>query len=278
MRIFKIMALAMLCMAYACNENTDFQLPEGDPEVPAFSYTDLADGTNTFVFKNESQNALGIVWDFGSEARPSTSTLDEVLVQFPTKGTYVVTLHLADANGTGTNFKRETIVIAEDAELGCDGTLSNFTNECMIGCWQFAGDPDVVKVGPTPLNGEWFTSNGLEPTQNDDIWCFDGEGFLLDYQNQGSSFSSCQGFVEDTNYPVASPSESTWQFIPAGGIQGTDRIILDNPIAWWGTEDSGPFYDIFEIDGDIMTVVTPIEPCDGSESPGFFTYTMVRVQ
>ena len=118
-------------------------------------------------------------------------------------------------------------------------------------------------MGPIPYSGEWYTSPDITPAQADDRWCFKEDGTFI-YDNAGASFSSCQGYVEDPNYPI--PPVNNWTLGEGKGIDNLDRLNLDG--IWMGVEDSGPTYDMIEVTGNKMMLLTPIRPCDGSPSNG----------
>lgn len=270
-------ALISVLLLFQCENPDDYQLQGEIPEAPEFSLEPLNDETNRFVVTDLSVGNINRLWEFGADARPKTSTLVSDTVQYPKLGSYTIKLHVAAEDGSGTNVSEKSIVVDMDADLGCEGDFLLFTNECAIGCWSFDTNPGAVKVGPSPLSGEWFTSGNLEPTQLDDVWCFNGEDFTIDYQNNGSSFSACQGYIEDPNFPVAPIAENIFEYLPGEGVQGKDRLSLLNEISFFGVEDSGTTYDIVEINETHMTIVSPLKPCDGAPSTGFFTLAFKKI-
>ncbi len=275
MKNLKLILFASLCLLLftQCEEQEDFSLPGNLPDDPPFSVEPFADNPNKFWVEDLSEGNFTRVWDFGDDAMPKTSTLKRDSVGFNKKGDYTIKLHVSAADGSGTASSQQSVNVAEDAVLGCEGNFSLFTQDCTTKCWKLSEEDGSVKVGPIPLSGEWFTSTGLEPTQLDDRWCFDAETFILDYNNGGGTFSACQGFIDDPNYQV--PAALSWTYIVGGGWEGTDRIELDQPEMFLAIEDSGPYYDIVEMSETKMVVLTPLKPCDGSPSTGFFTLTFL---
>ena len=273
----KILQLGLLLslLAFSCNEAVDYSLGGDAPEAPQIQVEDLMDGTNRYVVTDLSSGNFVRLWDFGSEGKPKTSTLVSDTVQYAKAGSYTIRLNVSASDGNGTNISEYPVTVLENAAVGCDETLIKLTEFCTSGCWHISTDPTAVKVGPTPLSGEWFTSNGLEATQLDDLWCFNGEDFTIDYQNSGSSFSACQGYVEVPDYPIIPNSD--WEYGTDTGVQGLPRITLLESIAWIGVEDSGPTYDIFELTETTMTLIAPIKPCDGAPSPGYFTISFEKL-
>lgn len=270
MKITKIlMALLVLGLFTQCQEDEDFSLDGALPEKPAFTLEAVPDDPNRFVYTDLSDGNFTRLWEFGENAQPKTSVSQKDTVLFKKKGMYTVRLHISASDGSGTAFSEETITIAEDAALGCTEILASLTNDCASKCWRMSDAAGSVSVGPTPFSSEWFSSSELELTQLDDVWCFDAESFIYDYQNNGSSFSACQGYIEDENYPFI--SGISFEFIEGGGEGGLDRIVLTDEAAWMGVEDSGPIYDISEVSSTKLVLLAPIKPCDGAASNGFFT-------
>lgn len=267
-----IIAVFVLGLFTQCQKDEDISLNGSLPEKPTFSLEAIPDDPNRFVYTDLSEGNFIRLWEFGDNAQPKTSTLKKDTVLFKKKGTYNVRLHISATDGNGTAFGEEAIIIAEDAALGCTEILGALTNDCTSKCWQMSNQNGSVSVGPIPFSAEWFSSNGLEATQLDDVWCFDAENFIYNYTNGGGSFSACQGYIDDENYPFV--TDISFEFIEGGGEGGLDRIVLTDEGAWIGVEDSGPVYDISEISSTRLVLLAPIKPCDGTESPGFFTLTL----
>lgn len=269
-------ALIGSLLLIGCNEAIDYSLNGSIPSPPTFSIEVLPDNPNRFLVTDLSIGNFTRVWDFGAQAKPKTSTLAQDTVLFTKKGIYSITLHVSAGDGNGTNYSEQTVTVAEDAAQACTETLQDLTNGCTSKCWRLSNEDGSVMVGPTPLSSEWFSSNGLEPTQLDDNWCLDYENLIFDYQNNGSSFSACQGYIEVPDYPI--PANASFEYSPGTGYEGTDQIILSDPASWMGTEDSGPTYDVISVSESQLVLLAPIKPCDGSASNGFFTLTFLAAE
>ena len=262
------------CLGMACNKSEDFSITGPVPPAPDFTIEALPDDPNRFVVTDLSSGNFSHLWDFGSEAAPKTSALTQDTIFYAKKGSYTITLHVAAADGNGTNYKEQTITVTEDAPLSCSGDLINLTENCTTKCWRLSNDAGSVSVGPEPLSSAWFSSTGLEPTQLDDQWCLDIENSIFDYQNNGSSFSACQGYVEVADYPI--PADALFDYLPGGGYQGADRITLLVDESWMGVEDSGPTYDVISVTEQKLVLLAPSIDCDsGGPGDGFFTLTFV---
>ncbi len=273
----KFIVIFALGLLWMCHEIPEYDLPSGQISAQ-MKVTDLGDGSNRFLVEDLTDGSFTRVWDFGDAGSPKSSKNRIDTVQYAKKGEYEIKLFVSASDGSGVATTEQSVLVNEDITVDCEGNFALFTGDCKIGCWKLSPEAGAIRVGPSPLSGEWFTSGSLEATQLDDVWCFDGETFTLDYQNNGSSFSACQGYIEDPNYPVPAPEENSWIYTAGGGLEGVDKISLENDIAWFGTEDSGPEYHIFSISESEMEVVSPIKPCDGSDSPGYFTFLFIKQQ
>lgn len=248
------------------------------PEAPTFTASVDPDNANKIIITNTSEGFISFVWDItggiGLEGTPDVSTLGHDTILFSMMGTYDITLHAAKSGGSGTSFSSQTFTIEENAVVECDEKFSLLTNNCTTRCWKLSNVAGAISVGPVELSGEWFASpeDGHDPSQTDDRWCFSFEDFSWVYNNNGSSFSACQGFVEDTAYPV--PTGVTYNVVNSGTTFSDYKIVLPTGV-WMGVEDSGPEYQIVEINEQEMTLLAPIAPCDGSASPGWFTIKFV---
>lgn len=262
----KLLYILFVAMCFtACEKQIDYTLDGNLPEKPNFSIEQVVDNPNKFLVTDLSPSNFTRVWNFG-KGIPATSTLVQDTVFFTKKGDYTITLHISAADGNGNAFASKTVSVLEDV-AGCQYPF--LPEECTLKCWKLSGEPGGVKVGPAPLSGEWYTSPNIVDTQADDEWCFDGDGNFF-YNNNGSSFSSCQGFIEVVDYPI--PADMLFEFKQGGGFDGLDEISIPTEI-YMGVEDSGPTYNIINVNETSMVLLTPVKPCDGSPSPGWFTLT-----
>lgn len=252
----------------ACNERTDYSLDADPPTPPEFLIESVTDDPNRFVITDVSEGNFSRVWSM-EDGQPATSTLKSDTVFYNRMGEYEIKLFVAAESGGGTSQSSKMITVEADV-LGCQ--LDFLNEDCSQKCWRLSPEPASVKVGPIPYSGEWFTSPDITDTQADDMWCFNEDGTLI-YENAGATFSSCQGFVDDEDYPI--PSEISFTYAEGSGIDDLNRILIDG--IFMGVEDSGPTYDIIEISEDKMILLTPLKPCDGSPSTGWFTLTFLRV-
>ena len=267
-----IIILSLVGGSWQCTpEENDFELG-ASPAPPTFDLEILPDDPNRVVVQNTTEDVFNLVWDApGGTPNRSTKPVDTIF--YASRGTYAISLHAAQRDGSGTSSARASVVIEQDAEIACDETISALTDECTERCWRLTGESGAIQVGPQPLSSEWFSSSGLESTQLDDLWCFAFEDAVHEYRNNGSSFSACQGYVEDPNYPV--PEEVNYQIGPADTDEAELKITLTDPEAWIGVEDSGPEYEIVTLTDTELVLLSRIKPCDGADSPGWFTLHFV---
>lgn len=248
------------------------------PEAPTFTASVDPTNANKIVITNTSEGFVDFVWDIdggiGLVGTPNVSTLSHDTVLFSAMGTYDITLYATKSGGSGTSFSTQTFVIDENAVLECDDKFSLLTNGCTVQCWKLSNIAGAINVGPAELSSEWFSSpeDGHDPSQADDTWCFSFEDVSWTYNNNGSTFSACQGFVEDPAYPV--PTGVNFNVVDSGTTFSDYKIILPTGV-WMGVEDSGSEYQIVDINENEMILLAPIATCDGTASPGWFTITFV---
>ena len=265
-----ILALLATLFLISCEKQIDYSLEGELPEKPEFSVEVSPENPNKFVVKDLSVGNFTRVWSFPG-GMPENSSLPIDTVFYAKKGSYKITLHVSSNEGNGNSFTTKEVNVIDDA-LGCQ--LPFLTENCETKCWRLSGEPGGVQVGPVPYSGEWFTSAGIEPTQANDMWCFDDEGNFV-YDNAGGSFSSCQGYIDDPDYAI--PSDNRYIYSPGAGFDGLDLFQFEKEI-FMGVEDSGPEYNIISVTETEMQILTPIKPCDGAPSNGWFTLTFYPVE
>lgn len=261
----------LIFIAIGCTPQEDEGITLGpQPDAPAFSWQVLEDDPNRVAIHMDAVDVFDFVWALPG-GTPNSSTREFDTIFYATAGQYEITLHGSSTSGNGTSSKTEIVTIAQDATIECDENLDLLTDACSSKCWRISEAPGAIVVGPSPLSSEWFSSNGIEPTQADDRWCFVFDGAVWDYQNNGSSFSACQGYVEDPNYPV--PTGVSFSLLPSDTEYSEYKIVLNSDDAWMGVEDSGPVYEIVSMTEEELVLLTATKPCDGAPSNGWFTLT-----
>lgn len=273
-KLFFLLLLTLGVFA-SCDPYEEDDINIGDlPEAPTFTASVDPTNDNKIIITNTSEGFIDFVWDItgglGLEGTPDISTLNHDTIIFSTMGVYDITLHATKSGGNGTSYATKTFTIAEDAVVECDEKFSDLTGSCTTKCWKLSNVAGAISVGPVELSSEWFSSpeNGHDPSQTDDTWCFGFEDLSWTYNNNGSTFSACQGFVEDAAYPV--PTGISFNVLNSGTTFSDFKIVLPSGV-WMGVEDSGPEYQIVEINESEMTLLAPLAPCDGSEPNGWFT-------
>lgn len=267
MKKYYIYILSILAIS-ACNEPTDFSLDADPPAPPEFLIEPVSGDPNRFIITDVSEGNFSRVWSM-EDGQPETSTLKSDTVFYNRMGEYEIKLFIASESGGGTAQNIKTVTVDADV-LGCQ--LDFLNEDCSMKCWKLSPEPASVMVGPIPFSGEWFTSDDITDNQADDMWCFSEDGTLI-YDNSGATFSSCQGFVDVEDYPI--PNEILYTYADGSGIDNLNRITIEG--IFMGVEDSGPTYDIIEVSEDKMMLLTPLKPCDGSPSTGWFTLTFLKV-
>jgi len=277
--IISTFCLSLFLFVVSCEPYQEEGIDIGDlPGEPTFTLSVDPSNANKIIITNTSTGFYDFIWDveggFGTSGVPGVSLLQSDTILYPNMGTYDITLHAASSAGNGTSFSTQSVVITEDVMIECDDKFIMLTDNCTSKCWKLASSAGSIMVGPTELSGEWFSSpdNGLAAEQEDDLWCFNFDGLAWSYENSGATFSACQGFVGDPNYPV--PTGVVYNVLNSGTTFSTYKILLPDGV-WMGVEDSGPEYQIVSMTDQEMVLLAPIAPCDGSPSNGWFTITFV---
>ncbi len=241
------------------------------PDSPEFTVVPHPDNPNKVVVSFTSDTFFDHLWSFPG-GTPASSSLSVDTVFYQKAGTHEISLHASAIGGGGTSSSSQNVIIEEDAVILCDEDLTLLTDECTVKCWTLSQAPASIVVGPEPLSAEWFASSGLDGAQLDDGWCFEFEGAVLRYENNGNTFSACANYSVVEDYPI--PPNMTYNIVPSNSDFSSLKIILPEDF-WMGVEDSGNEYEIHSLTENEMVLLTPIAPCDGSPSNGWFTLTFV---
>lgn len=259
--------LVMLTGFFACNPTSEKDVVLGPlPGTPEFSVDFAPDDSNRVVVKDLSGQGFVRLWS-APGANPTTSKLETDTLYFPKKGTYEVTLYISAKGGNGTASASKSIIIPHDAVTPCSGPIGLLTGDCGSAgkCWKFSLEAGAIAVGPTAGSSEWFRSpaNGLVPSQYDDRYCFNFDGNVYDYQNQGFTVNPFNGYVDEAYNPVEGP----WQFSPGTGANGVDQIILTHG-QFVGTRDSYSQLDIVKLTETELVVRTNFATATGDKNTG----------
>ncbi len=145
------------------------------------------------------------------------------------------------------------------------------------GAWRIGVDYGSIQVGPTPQNGEWFTTAAVG-AQLDDQWTFFPNGALV-YNTNGAVMDPANGYnATELTFPLLG-----YAIEEGTGAFGLGQLTLTNPqgtlCPFIGTWDSGPTYDILTLTADTLRLVSPImniPTCTPSADGGYFTVTFIR--
>lgn len=241
------------------------------PPTPEISVRQLPESPNFVEIELLSDNVFEFIWD-APAGNPNVSTAIKDTIFYANAGTYDIAIHISALGGSGTATNKATINIAADAQGICDETLDLLTGGCASKCWLLSEAAGSVKVGPSQLSGEWYSSPSLDPAQADDRYCFTAEGFSFVKDDGGETFSACQGYVPVTDYPYE--EEISFGLESINSEYADEQITFSKPM-FIGVEDSGPFYQIVSISEEELVLLAPTAPCDGSPTNGWFTLTLV---
>lgn len=274
MKIIQLLTCITLLVCFACNPDEDTIELGALPNAPEISVRQLPESPN-FV-EVELRSTTGIyefIWDTPG-GNPEFSQAIKDTIFYVSAGEYDISVHISATDGNGTSTAKETVAIAADAQGICDDFLELLT-ACDTKCWKLSEAPGSVKVGPSELSGEWFTSPSLDPSQIDDRFCFSAEGFQFEYFSGDGTFSACAGYINVSDFP--NPPDTKFSTSPINSEYADIEITFNQEI-YLGTEDSGPFYQVASLTEEEMVLLAPIKPCDGSPSTGWFTYTFLAAE
>jgi len=280
MNRFINLALFVCVLATACEPIESPEIDLGTlPSPPPMRAELLSSNPNAVVIESLDNSYFDEFWSLpGSTTPTSSKKLDTVI--YSKKGDHVITLYASKNDQSGTAQNSKTITIDQDLQLPCDSIIGLLTGGCGTGCWTLSPDDGAVMVGPSPLSSEWFSSTGNPPEQDDDTWCFTFDGSAFQYNNQGATFSACQGYIVDPAYVV--PTGISYLATPSSSIYSEIQFTFSpsasgEPDSWMGVEDSGPVYEIHSITSTELILLAPTKPCDGAPTNGFFTLTFVKI-
>lgn len=241
------------------------------PPTPEISVRQLPESPNFVEIELLSDNVFEFIWD-APGGNPNISREIKDTIFYSAAGNYDISVHITAIGGSGTATNKETVNITADAQGICDDLLDVLTGGCESKCWLLSEAAGSVKVGPSQLSGEWFTSPNIDPAQANDRYCFTADGFSFLKNDGGDTFSACQGYVAVTDYPYA--EDISFGLESANSEYAEQQIIFNKPM-FIGVEDSGPFYQIVSISEEELVLLAPTAPCDGSPTNGWFTLTLI---
>ncbi|MFK7935531.1 MAG: hypothetical protein AB8G22_18600 [Saprospiraceae bacterium] len=274
MNIKNLTYIAFLLAAFGCEPTEDIALDLTQlPSAPEISVRQLDDEPNFVEIELMSTDGIyDFVWD-APGGNPNFSKERKDTVLYVKAGEYDISVHIAAIGGTGTATNKKTVQIVEDATGICDPVMDLLTGGCESQCWKLSEAAGSIKVGPSQLSGEWFSSNEITPEQANDRFCFTAEDFVFVFDDAGEAFLACEGYVGVENYEQ--PDNISFRMGAASSEYAETQFTFDKEGVFFGTDDSGPFYQIVSIDEEEMIILSPIQPCDGAESPGWFTFTFI---
>lgn len=168
--------------------------------------------------------------------------------------------------------------------FGYEGTCcfseSAYDSTELMGTWMLDPFGASIMVGPEPGSGEWYTGFAMD-SQLDERWTFFSNGALI-FETGGGVLDPLNGYFES---PLSFPLLG-FTLNEGEGFFGQGTLSISNPIggtcAFMGTWDSGPHYDVAELEGDTLRLVsriTDISTCEPDDANvGYFTFTFIRTE
>ncbi len=255
--------LLLIFVMFGCEPYEVDDIELGQAPMGSFTFEILADNPNQVRFVSAATDAFLIGWNFGNG---SSSNLPIDTATFLFAGEYEVTMTAAGRGGSASS--SQTIVIAQDDANACSNEtllalVGGCTTEASKG-WTFSFNSGAISVGPDPGSSEWFISaaGGLVPEQYDDTFVFKIEENAFVYENNILTVNPWEAYEAQEYIPS---TEAIWDLSFGTGLNGKDQIILTEG-SFMGVRDSGPIYDIVELNEDVLILESPI-----IEAEGYFT-------
>jgi PKD repeat protein len=184
-----LVAFALITLM-GCKPQTDGKIDIGPLPTAAFDITPTA-SPNKFTLTNKSVGTFLQKWDLGDGTLADSSV---VVVSYPRKGTYKVTLNAFGKGGMGTTSK--DIVVAQDDPSACAGNIKLLTN-CGVKKWKLAPEAGSLWVGPdaTFATTWWGIPAGdiaVRSCMYNDEYSFNVDGTFI-YDSKGDFWADEEG-------------------------------------------------------------------------------------
>ncbi len=218
-KLIQYILAVSVCFTMACDpvEEDKITLPP-PPSSVSFEINDL--GNNQYHLINSTPETFIHQWDLGNG---SFAEGEDVMVQYPTAGVYIVTLKAFNAGGSGSSSKE--IVVEEDIEVDCgsDIIFEKLTN-CESRTWTLDDGEAALYVGPNEFESWWFNTLDDQATRVchwDDEWIFTKDLEMI-YDAKGQVWAEpYMGFdfecIDESQLP---PGLETWG-------SGTHGFVLE---------------------------------------------------
>lgn len=250
-------------------------------EVVWYFLPDTVDGligidSNRVVLEADaSEDVFRHLWHFGN-GKTGDSPVDTVT--YYAEGMYGISYQGLAPGGMA--YFADSVQIEKTLELPCEGTLALLTGCDSTKVWKLSQEAGSVSVGPVPLSGEWYASpaNGLVNFQEDDRWSLTESGEFV-YDNNGGTQNPFEGYSE--NLMTVAPSTYSLE-LDGGEFENKPHFIVSGLTTetaalcgFMGVWDSGPDYNIAEIEEDRMVLTVRQQNGDCTPGEGWFTLVFV---
>ncbi len=150
---YSIFLFALILMGLtACDPYVEDKIEIGLAPTPSFEIV-TTDNPNEFILKNTTAGAFMIFWELeGTSDREG----QEVLVNFPFKGTYQVTMTAFNEGGSASI--SQSVNVTQDNPSACFGNLRLLTG-CGEKVWKMAPESDAMWIGANHEERWWGNSD-----------------------------------------------------------------------------------------------------------------------
>ncbi len=222
--VFAFVLLSLL----GCKPQLDDTIDVGPLPTAAFEVTPTSNA-NRFTLTNKSVGSFLQKWDLGDGTTADSSV---VIVAYPKKGTYKVTLNVFSKGGMGTLTK--DIVVAQDDASACTGNIKLLTN-CGTKKWKLSPEPGSLWVGPDATFGTtWWEIPAADVATRtcmyNDEYAFSADG-TFKYDAKGDFWADEEGgnpFPAAMGLPIGCQPTSALTSAYAAWGSGSARTFTVN--------------------------------------------------
>ncbi len=220
------LSLALILGISSCKPDDEPTLGTAPTEADAaFTYAATADNDNIINFI-ASNAGFTYSWDFDNGANASTK---EATAEYPSKGTYTVTLTVFNSGGSASS--SQDVVIAEDDASLLNNPIFTLLTGGVAGGGSKTWVIDSTRqahLGVGPVDGtwpEWWNSDPLTKAGSglyNDKYTFKLDGFKFDHVTGGSvfvktgsegEFPGAYENADDWTAPFADQLDETWTLV-----------------------------------------------------------------
>ena len=285
-KIYLGLVMIALTVLSACdNGNTDVELVDIAPSVSFGASSGLIEG-ETFTLQVSATDGVDQFavselaqanWTISGGGGSGSATLSGNSADFTVSqaglaaGDYSITVTVTDSNGNSTDGSTDFTIVAAVPDI--------------TGTWVFKPADGSLRVGPAPLDGQWFSVNAGDPArvcQYDDEWTFNADGTFTISHGGDTFVEDWQGGGFACGAPVAPFVDGSFQYSfdgftftvnGVGAYLGLNKVTNDGELGTHLAADAAPSSVSYNVESASETeIVLTIETVPGV----FWTYVYAK--